>query len=584
MSLSHVAVEQREKEAKTLKSFLTFSLIGSLALHMGVLSLGINKFLSKAPELENEPLEIEIVELPTPPKSEPKPENKIKTNSVAGDNRAIPSNSGSNEAVGVISGGAASLPKEIATTEIIRVQPAPQQNSSQRISKATSPPRQNQEIKPEELPARKVVTQPKIVTPSQPVATKPVETPAQNQPAKIVTQPKPVTPLPVTKPSELGESDRSLQQNNQRLNNLLVEAKNTREQASNKITAQQSEIAANLRNQVESKVGTSNGLGNSTSNELRNNETGSGTGRGTGNGTGTGNETGNGRGRGTGSNTGNGTGNGTGTNNSGTGRGNNGQSGSTVATGTQNIQRQTSPEASDSNTNTGSSSGGLACRTCSKPKYPERARKRGLEGKAEISVDVDSKGNVTNVRLAQTSGHAELDKAAIEQARNWKFKTPNGATQGVTAKVDFAIEGSKKSRQNRERRRQRAAARKRSVASSQNTQTQAPTQTTNPTRTATGQNSNTSVRRSLSSTTNRRRRVDTLPPRQAFDRPQRQRRQQSVDQTSLRNSLKRSQTSTNQNRVRRSPAPASNQTKLRQSLRIYQQKSPTTPSTNSNEP
>ena len=56
MSLSPIAVAQREKEAKSLNAFLTFSLIGSLALQIGVLSLGIGKFLSKAPEVENEPI------------------------------------------------------------------------------------------------------------------------------------------------------------------------------------------------------------------------------------------------------------------------------------------------------------------------------------------------------------------------------------------------------------------------------------------------------------------------------------------------------------------------------------------------
>ena len=38
MGFSKSAVEQREKAAEALKSFLTFSLIGSLALHIGVLS------------------------------------------------------------------------------------------------------------------------------------------------------------------------------------------------------------------------------------------------------------------------------------------------------------------------------------------------------------------------------------------------------------------------------------------------------------------------------------------------------------------------------------------------------------------
>lgn len=572
MSLSSIAVEQREKEAKSLNAFLAFSLIGSLALHIGVLSLGIGKFLSKAPELKDEPLEIAVVELPTPQKLESKPEE------VQGNSGAVLSSSGGSAGFGVASGGGASLPKRVASSEIINVvQPIPRQNSSpRRISKAISPPLQTQKIKPE-VSAKKIVTQSKIVTPSsQPIAAKPVETPTQTQPAKVVTSPK-----PVAKPSnDLGESDRSLQVNNQRLSSVLAEAKNAREQASTannvgKITAEQSKIAANLRNQSGSGVGTSNDLGSSTSNELRTNGTGNGTGT-NNSGTGTGYGTGRGTGNGTGNGTGSGTGNGTGTNNSGTGRGNNNlQSGSTVATGSRNIERPTSPQPTESNTFAGSSSGRLACRTCSKPKYPENARKRKLEGKAEISVDVDNKGNVTNVRLARTSGHAELDKAAVEQARNWKFNAPNGAAQGVTAKVDFAIEGSKRSRQNRERRRQRAAARLRTVDRSQNTQVQPPTQPTNITRTPARRSTNTALRKSLrTSTTTRRRQVNTLPPRQAFDQPRR--RQQSGSQTRLRNTLRRVQSSA-QTRIRRSPASSPSQSKLRQSLRSYQQKPQSAP-------
>lgn len=542
MSLSRLAVEQREKEAKTLNSFLAFSLIGSLALHIGVLSLGIGKFLSKAPQVENEPIEIAIIELPTPQKLEVEPETKADGGFITGNNRAILSNSISSKEFGVASSSGTyqekSSPKKIAPSNasiaasgVVKVSPAPQK-LSQRSSKVISTALPNQKIKLENVPSE-------IATPAKPVITS--------------------SPIPVAVNTSKERSSQIQQLNNQRLNNLLTQAKNSREQVSTipnsgAITAQQGKIAANLRNQARSGVGT----GNSTGNESRN-----GTGNGissnnsdTGNGTGT---TGKGispNNRGMGNNTGNGRS----PNNGGTGSRNNVQSGSTVATGTQNIERRTSvPESNSNSTNPGSSLGRLACRTCSKPKYPERARKRGLEGKAEISVDVDSKGNVTNVRLARTSGHAELDKAAVEQARNWKFNAPNGAAQGVTAKVDFAIEGSKKSRQNRERRRQRAAARKQPVASSQNTQTTPIVKTP----------ANTALRRSLRrQATTPQRRVDTLPPRQAFDQPQRQRRQPSVGQTRLRESLRRSQTSSNQN-------------KLRQSLRLYQQQSQSTPS---NEP
>ncbi|MEA5575199.1 energy transducer TonB, partial [Anabaena sp. UHCC 0451] len=62
MGLSNVAVEQREKEAKALKSFLLYSSIVSLLLHICILALGISRFLQKVPETKDQPIEITIIE------------------------------------------------------------------------------------------------------------------------------------------------------------------------------------------------------------------------------------------------------------------------------------------------------------------------------------------------------------------------------------------------------------------------------------------------------------------------------------------------------------------------------------------
>jgi len=74
---------------------------------------------------------------------------------------------------------------------------------------------------------------------------------------------------------------------------------------------------------------------------------------------------------------------------------------------------------------------------------PNQSIQRGLDGEdrkaQQISVDVDDKGNVTNVRLARSSGHSALDEAAIREARRWKFDTQMVHGR-VVAKVDFAIE------------------------------------------------------------------------------------------------------------------------------------------------
>ena len=62
MEFSSVTIEQREKEAEALKTFLFFSKIGSLVLHNGILALAINKFFLKFPEVREEPIEVTILE------------------------------------------------------------------------------------------------------------------------------------------------------------------------------------------------------------------------------------------------------------------------------------------------------------------------------------------------------------------------------------------------------------------------------------------------------------------------------------------------------------------------------------------
>jgi TonB family protein len=75
MSFSGTSVEHREHELKTVKAFLAYSLLGSLALHISLLIFGLGSLLVKAPEITEEPLEVTIVE--TPPEAEKKPPEKL---------------------------------------------------------------------------------------------------------------------------------------------------------------------------------------------------------------------------------------------------------------------------------------------------------------------------------------------------------------------------------------------------------------------------------------------------------------------------------------------------------------------------
>jgi protein TonB len=56
------------------------------------------------------------------------------------------------------------------------------------------------------------------------------------------------------------------------------------------------------------------------------------------------------------------------------------------------------------------------------PDYPPLARRRGLEGTVQLDVLINSHGGVNQVRLAETSGHDLLDRAAIAAVENWLFQ------------------------------------------------------------------------------------------------------------------------------------------------------------------
>ncbi|MFQ3678894.1 MAG: energy transducer TonB, partial [Pseudanabaenaceae cyanobacterium] len=75
------------------------------------------------------------------------------------------------------------------------------------------------------------------------------------------------------------------------------------------------------------------------------------------------------------------------------------------------------------------SGGASTCLRCDRPGYPAGARARNLQGQVRLAVDVAPDGTVTAVRLVQSSGHGELDDAALRHAWSWQFsRSTNGRT------------------------------------------------------------------------------------------------------------------------------------------------------------
>jgi len=55
------------------------------------------------------------------------------------------------------------------------------------------------------------------------------------------------------------------------------------------------------------------------------------------------------------------------------------------------------------------------------PPYPNAARRRGLQGRVLLHVEVMAEGHCGHIEVQQSSGHEILDEAAIEAVKAWRF-------------------------------------------------------------------------------------------------------------------------------------------------------------------
>jgi len=73
-------------------------------------------------------------------------------------------------------------------------------------------------------------------------------------------------------------------------------------------------------------------------------------------------------------------------------------------------------------------------------RYPERARRRGMEGEVLLLVRVGMDGSVADVKVATSSGHEELDRAAVDAAKLWRFEPARRDGKAVTYDVRIPVE------------------------------------------------------------------------------------------------------------------------------------------------
>lgn len=74
------------------------------------------------------------------------------------------------------------------------------------------------------------------------------------------------------------------------------------------------------------------------------------------------------------------------------------------------------------------------------PKYPERARLDGVEGTVLVQVLIDRQGVVRDTRVV--SSVAPLDTAAVEAARQWRFKPAMARGEPVAVWVAVPVKFS----------------------------------------------------------------------------------------------------------------------------------------------
>ncbi|MCH6589610.1 MAG: energy transducer TonB [Proteobacteria bacterium] len=73
------------------------------------------------------------------------------------------------------------------------------------------------------------------------------------------------------------------------------------------------------------------------------------------------------------------------------------------------------------------------------PVYPYRARRKEIEGRVVLRVQVLPGGTARSVEVLSSSGHAILDRAALKAVRAWRFVPAKRAGAPVAGAIDVPI-------------------------------------------------------------------------------------------------------------------------------------------------
>ena len=74
-----------------------------------------------------------------------------------------------------------------------------------------------------------------------------------------------------------------------------------------------------------------------------------------------------------------------------------------------------------------------------KPRYPESARRQGVEGTTLLKIHVSDTGRVEDVLVERSAGHQDLDLAAMEAVKQWRFEPARRGKQSVAVWVMLPV-------------------------------------------------------------------------------------------------------------------------------------------------
>ncbi len=74
------------------------------------------------------------------------------------------------------------------------------------------------------------------------------------------------------------------------------------------------------------------------------------------------------------------------------------------------------------------------------PAYPSGALRRGESGSVVVRVDVDATGYANNITVIQRSGSRDLDRAATDAVRRWRFSPALSNGQPVPGSIEVPFD------------------------------------------------------------------------------------------------------------------------------------------------